>query len=48
MLLNVCFQFLPRVPGYFKLRGVKVNDEFIGRYIEAENTFLHQVVYDPM
>uniref|UniRef100_A0A915EHC3 Exonuclease 1 n=1 Tax=Ditylenchus dipsaci TaxID=166011 RepID=A0A915EHC3_9BILA len=42
--LNV---ILPKLPMYLNM-NIKVNKEFIQEFIKAENTFLYQVVFDPL
>uniref|UniRef100_A0A914V9W4 Exonuclease 1 n=1 Tax=Plectus sambesii TaxID=2011161 RepID=A0A914V9W4_9BILA len=37
---------LPRIPRYLNL-SVKITSDFISDFVRAENTFLHQVVFDP-
>ncbi|VDK18809.1 unnamed protein product [Anisakis simplex] len=40
-------QILPRLPRYLNMKNLKIKKEFIADAIRAENTFLHQIVYDP-
>jgi hypothetical protein len=43
------FQLLPRLPLYLSKRlRSKLDRNFVGDFIRAENTFLHQVVFDPL
>ncbi|VDP20902.1 unnamed protein product [Soboliphyme baturini] len=39
---------LPKIPKYLGMKKVTVTDEYISRFIEAENTFLYQIVFDPV
>uniref|UniRef100_A0A914YVT6 Exonuclease 1 n=1 Tax=Panagrolaimus superbus TaxID=310955 RepID=A0A914YVT6_9BILA len=39
---------LKKVPRYLSLKNVKVTDRMIQAFIEAEYTFLHQLVFDPI
>ncbi|KAH7730252.1 XPG I-region family protein [Aphelenchoides avenae] len=38
---------LRRIPMYLKM-PIKISDEFVEDFIRAENTFLHQIVFDPV
>ncbi|VDK48540.1 unnamed protein product [Cylicostephanus goldi] len=38
---------LPRIPSYLNMSKLTVSKEFIQEFIRAENTFIHQVVFDP-
>ncbi|KAJ1346412.1 hypothetical protein KIN20_001190 [Parelaphostrongylus tenuis] len=40
-------EILPRIPRYLNMPRLKVSKEFIDDFIRAENTFIHQVVFDP-
>ncbi|KAI6235751.1 XPG N-terminal and XPG I domain containing protein [Aphelenchoides besseyi] len=40
--------FLKRIPSFFNLKNVTVDQTLIDNFINAEKTFLHQVVYDPV
>ncbi|CAJ0557845.1 unnamed protein product, partial [Mesorhabditis spiculigera] len=40
-------QMLRRVPFTLRMPKLRVTNEFIEDFIQAENTFLHQVVFDP-
>jgi len=39
---------LRKIPAYLKMPGTIVSDEYIERFIKANNTFLYQVVFDPV
>jgi len=39
---------LRKIPAYLKMPGTIVTDEYIERFIKANNTFLYQVVFDPV
>jgi len=38
---------LPKIPHYLKLPNLTVTQEYIDKFIQAQNTFLYQVVFDP-
>ncbi|RCN32150.1 XPG protein [Ancylostoma caninum] len=38
---------LPRIPNYLNMSKLTVSKEFIEEFIRAENTFIHQVIFDP-
>ncbi|KAL6733687.1 hypothetical protein Aduo_004314 [Ancylostoma duodenale] len=38
---------LPRIPNYLNMSKLTVSKEFIDEFIRAENTFIHQVIFDP-
>ncbi|KHJ81442.1 hypothetical protein OESDEN_18872, partial [Oesophagostomum dentatum] len=38
---------LPRIPNYLNMSKLTISKEFIEEFIRAENTFIHQVVFDP-
>ncbi|KHJ40861.1 hypothetical protein D918_09070 [Trichuris suis] len=40
-------KFLKMIPMYLRMPKLVVTEEYIERFIEAENTFLYQVVFDP-
>jgi len=40
-------KFLPRVPGFLNMKSTIISSKFVQEFINAENTFLHQIVYDP-
>ncbi|XGW16490.1 hypothetical protein V3C99_001724 [Haemonchus contortus] len=40
-------KLLPRIPQYLNMSKLTVSKEFVEDFIRAENTFLHQVVFDP-
>ncbi|KAI6187825.1 Exonuclease 1 [Aphelenchoides besseyi] len=40
--------FLKRIPAFFNLKDVTVDETLIENFIKAEKTFLHQIVYDPI
>ncbi|CDW54794.1 XPG I-region family protein [Trichuris trichiura] len=40
-------KFLKMIPLYLRMPKLVVTEEYIERFIEAENTFLYQVVFDP-
>lgn len=46
MLSLFFIQVLPRLPRYLNMKSLKITKEFIEDFIRAENTFLHQIVYD--
>ncbi|VDN53851.1 unnamed protein product [Dracunculus medinensis] len=39
---------LPRIPRYLNMNRLKIKKEFIKDFIKAENTFLYQIVFDPI
>ena len=39
---------LKKIPTYLKMPGTIVTDEYIERFIKANNTFLYQLVFDPV
>jgi exonuclease-1 len=41
-------KLLKRVPRYLDLKKVKISDRMIQAFVEAEFTFLHQIVFDPI
>lgn len=41
-------QILPRIPRYLNMNRLKIKKEFIKDFIKAENTFLYQIVFDPI
>lgn len=41
-------QILPRLPSYLNMKSLKITKEFIEDFIRAENTFLYQIVFDPV
>ncbi|VDN33883.1 unnamed protein product [Gongylonema pulchrum] len=41
-------QVLPRLPRYLNMNSLKITKQFISDFIRAENTFLYQVVFDPI
>ncbi|KAL1226806.1 hypothetical protein TSPI_05804 [Trichinella spiralis] len=38
---------LPKIPSYLNMPNLEVNESYIERFIEAENAFLYQLVFDP-
>ncbi|VIO91030.1 XPG I-region family protein [Brugia malayi] len=42
------YQVLPRLPRYLNKNSLKVTKQFIDDFIRAENTFLYQIVFDPV
>uniref|UniRef100_A0A1I7VKD7 Exonuclease 1 n=1 Tax=Loa loa TaxID=7209 RepID=A0A1I7VKD7_LOALO len=42
------YQILPRLPRYLNKNSLKVTKQFIDDFIRAENTFLYQIVFDPV
>ncbi|VDN17461.1 unnamed protein product [Gongylonema pulchrum] len=42
------YQVLPRLPRYLNMNSLKITKQFISDFIRAENTFLYQVVFDPI
>uniref|UniRef100_A0A2K6WJ54 Exonuclease 1 n=1 Tax=Onchocerca volvulus TaxID=6282 RepID=A0A2K6WJ54_ONCVO len=42
------YQVLPRLPRYLNKNSLKVTKQFIEDFIRAENTFLHQIIFDPI
>ncbi|CAG9539579.1 unnamed protein product [Cercopithifilaria johnstoni] len=42
------YQVLPRLPRYLNKNSLKVTKQFINDFIRAENTFLYQIVFDPL
>ncbi|VDM95525.1 unnamed protein product [Thelazia callipaeda] len=41
-------QILPRLPRYLNKNSLKITKQFIADFIRAENTFLHQIIFDPI
>ncbi|KAL4002922.1 hypothetical protein ACH3XW_5470 [Acanthocheilonema viteae] len=41
-------QVLPRLPRYLNKNSLKVSKQFISDFIRAENTFLYQIIFDPV
>ncbi|VDK67915.1 unnamed protein product [Litomosoides sigmodontis] len=41
-------QILPRLPRYLNKNSLKVTKQFINDFIRAENTFLYQIIFDPV
>ena len=39
-------QVLPKIPSYLNMHNVKVTQEYIDGFIQANRTFLHQIVFD--
>ena len=39
---------LRKIPAYLKMPSIIVSDEYINRFIQANNTFLYQLVFDPI
>lgn len=39
---------LPKVPSYLKMKGLKVDKDYIEGFIRAENTFKYQLVFCPI
>ncbi|MCP9259221.1 Exonuclease 1 [Dirofilaria immitis] len=42
------YQILPRLPRYLNKNSLKVTKQFIEDFIRAENTFLYQIIFDPI
>lgn len=42
------YQVLPRLPRYLNMNSLKITKQFISDFIRAENTFLYQIVFDPI
>ncbi|VDO28607.1 unnamed protein product, partial [Onchocerca flexuosa] len=42
------YQVLPRLPRYLNKNSLKVTKQFIEDFIRAENTFLYQIIFDPI
>ncbi|PIO52458.1 hypothetical protein TELCIR_26236, partial [Teladorsagia circumcincta] len=47
LIAFACEKLLPRIPTYLNMSKLSVPKEFVEEFIRAENTFLHQVVFDP-
>ena len=39
---------LPKIPGYLNMKQISVTEEYIRGFVQANLTFLYQIVYDPM
>ncbi|CAJ0941732.1 unnamed protein product, partial [Mesorhabditis belari] len=39
---------LKKIPTTLRMPKLRVSDEFVEEFIKAENTFLHQVIFDPI
>ncbi|CAD5215080.1 unnamed protein product [Bursaphelenchus okinawaensis] len=39
---------LPKAPMYLNNRSLKITPDLIQKFIQAENTFIYQIVYDPV
>ena len=40
-------QVLPKIPAYLNMPAVEVNKEYISGFVQANRTFLYQLVFDP-
>ena len=40
-------QFLPRLPSYLNMHQINVSQEYVRGFIQANRTFLYQLVFDP-
>ena len=38
---------LPKIPSYLNMASLEVTEEYVKGFIQADNTFLYQLVYDP-
>ena len=38
---------LPKIPFYLNMGSLEVTEEYIKGFIQADNTFLYQLVFDP-
>jgi len=41
-------EILPKIPFYMKMTSLKISKGIVENFIRAENTFLHQIVFDPI